>query len=64
MYMDAEGRRMEHQMFVARMSRELTTSEIESGRLNARWGLHLPARLQTPRLPRLVRGLPLVRRFA
>ncbi|HLZ71408.1 MAG TPA: hypothetical protein VKV26_16020 [Dehalococcoidia bacterium] len=63
-FYDVECRQLEHQLLIARMSRELTASEIETGRLKNRPLVRLPARLRSLRLPRAVRGLPLVGRLA
>ncbi len=62
--LDVEGRQLEHQLYVMRMSRELTASEIETGRLKAEWRPPMPARLRSLRLPRVARRVPLVRRLA
>lgn len=62
--LNIEGARLEHQYSTARMSRELTASEIETGRLKAEWRPPMPAWLSSLRLPRAARRVPLVRRLA
>jgi len=62
--LNIEGARLEHKLHEVRMSRELTASEIETGRLKAEWRPPMPPGLRSLRLPRVARRVPLVRRLA